>query len=151
MADEAFVKFIYPPNFAGTYDEAHLKGTRRVVVKCTNYSDGTGEDEVAKIKREDMRTETGETPSFLVVERIVYDVSGMVVRVCYNNNTDDPIAILNQANSPGELDFRDIGGFMPMLDDSDETIVGGGDIIFTTEGASSGDTYDITLFVRLKQ
>ena len=145
MADNTQIKWLYPPNFPGTYD-AHIKnGVKRHIVLCTNKSDGTGEDDAIKLKRTDLLTPDGNIPSRLIVEKIKYDISGMEVLISYNNENDEEIARLY--NSADEIEFP--GGFIPM-DEVEGTAPEGGDIVFTTDGATDGDSYNIILTVRLK-
>ena len=147
MADNTQIKWLYPPNFPGTYD-AHIKnGVKRHIVLCTNKSDGTGEDDAIKLKRTDLLTPDGNIPSRLVVEKIKYDISGMEVLISYNNENDEEIARLY--NSSGTIDFRPSGGFIPM-DEEDGVTPEGGDIVFTTSSETDGDSYNITLTVRLR-
>ena len=54
-----------------------------------SVSDGTGEDDAIKAKRTDLICTDGTIPSFLVMEKIEYDVSGMRVVVSYNNVNDE--------------------------------------------------------------
>ena len=145
MADVTNIKWVYPPNFEGTFDEGTKNGYRRYIVKCTNYSDATGEDEVIKVKRADLLTSAGNTPGRLVIEKIDYDISGMTVKIGYDNMDDEWAAILY--GSSGCLDFTPHGGFVPMAEEAE---LGGGNIIFTTENSTSADSYDITLTVRAK-
>lgn len=144
MSDQIRIKWVYPPNFIGTFPKnENAKGFRRYIVTCTNVSDGTGEDDEIKIKRTDMLTTDGDTPSKLVVEKIEYSISGMTVRISYNNENDEEVAVLY--DKEGCIKFP--GGFTPEDDDQDED---GGDIVFTTENHTSGDSYTITLTVRPK-
>ena len=145
MADNTQIKWLYPPNFPGTYDSHIKNGVKRHIVLCTNKSDGTGEDNAIKLKRTDMLTPSGNIPSRLIVEKIKYDISGMEVLISYNNENDEEIARLY--NSADEIEF--MGGFQPM-DEVEGTAPEGGDIVFTTDGASDGDSYNIILTVRLK-
>ena len=145
MADLTKIKWLYPPNFEGTYETGTKNGHRRHVVLCTNYSDGTGEDDEVKLRRTDMLTSEGQVPSKLVVEKIDYHVSGMTVTISYNNDNEEVIAMLYTGD--GTIDFRPQGGFVP--EDDDENL--GGDIVFTTENENAGDSYNIILTVRLKQ
>lgn len=147
MADLTNIKWLYPPNFEGTYEKGRKDGHRRHIVQCTNYSDGTGEDDAIKLKRTDMLTSAGKIPSYLIVEKIDYEISGMEVVITYNNTNDEEIARLS--DSSGTKDFTWFGGFKPM-DEIEGTAPEGGDIVFTTSGATSGDSYDIILTVRLK-
>jgi hypothetical protein len=148
MADNTQIKWLYPPNFEGTY-ESHIKnGVKRHIVLCTNSSDGTGEDDAIKLKRTDLLTSSGFVPSRMVVEKIDYDIHGMMVVISYNNDNDEEVARLK--DSQGTIDFRPSGGFQPM-DEVEGTVPEGGDIVFTTSGESDGDSYNITLTVRLKE
>ena len=148
MADETRIKWLYPPNFEGTFDAGTKNGHRRYTVLCTNYSDGTGEDHAIKVKRTDLLTVDGKVPSKLVVEKINYQISGMTVRISFNNINDEEIALLYE--SVGTVDFTPQGGFCP----EDDVLTGeddyAGDIIFTTANETLGDSYDITMTVRPK-
>ena len=148
MADNTQIKWLYPPNFTGTYDSHIKNGVKRHIVLCTNASDGTGEDDAIKLKRTDLLTSSGYIPSYLVVEKIEYDISGMEVVISYNNENDEEVARLY--NSQGFIDFRPYGGFQP-ADEVEGTVPDGGDIVFTTSNETSGDSYNITLTVRLKE
>ena len=145
MADNTQIKWLYPPNFVGTYDSHIKNGVKRHIILCTNKSDGTGEVDAIKLKRTDLLTSDGHTPSRLVVEKIDYDISGMEVLISYNNENDEEIARLY--NSQGTIDYP--GGFIPM-DETEGTVPEGGDIVFTTSQETSGDSYNIILTVKLK-
>jgi hypothetical protein len=146
MADITTIKWLYPPNFEGTY-EAGAKGHRRHVVECTCYSDGSGEDESIKVKRTDLLTPDGEIPTKLIIEKIDYDIKGMTVTISYDNLNDDVVAVL--ADSSGCKDYTKTGGFAPIYETND--LYESGNIIFTTSGMSMGDSYNITLTVRPHQ
>ena len=147
MADNTQIKWLYPPNFPGTYDSHIKNGVKRHIILCTNKSDGTGEDDAIKLKRTDLLTSSGYIPSKLVVEKIDYDISGMEVLISYNNENDEEIARLY--NSSGTIDFTSSGGFIP-ADEEDGVTPEGGDIVFTTSSETDGDSYNITLTVRLR-
>lgn len=148
MADITNIKWLYPPNFLGTY-ESHLKsGHKRHVIQCTNYSDGTGEDDAIKVKRKDMLTTSGNIPSKLVVEKVWYQIAGLTVTIAYNNENEDEICRLYSGE--GEIDFTKFGGFVPADESTSGDTFESGDIVFTTTNESSGDSYNIILTVRLK-
>jgi hypothetical protein len=66
----------------------------------------------------------------------------MTVRLDWDHTADDELATLGGA---GALDWSATGGII------DPRSTGGtGDILLTTNAASSGDTYDITIYARLK-
>jgi len=146
MADETYVKFIYPPNFEGTFESGQKDFPRRYIILCTNISDGTGEDASIKANRTDMMIDEITPAGRLALEKIQYDVQGMTVKVEYDNDNDEFIAIL----SPGQDTIEYPGGYIPAPLDEDNEF-DSGNIIFTTEGASSGDTYNIVLTVRPKE
>ena len=146
MADLTKIKWLYPPNFVGTYPADTKNGHRRHVILCTNFSeDGVGEENEIKLRRTDMLTSGGQVPSKLVIEKIDYHVAGMSVGIGYNNDNDEWAAMLYSGD--GTIDYRSQGGFTPE-DDGDNLA---GDIIFTTTNQTGGDSYNITLTVRLKQ
>ena len=144
MADLTKIKWIYPPNFEGTYEADTKNGHRRHVILCTNYSDGTGEDDEIKLRRTDMLTSEGQVPSKLVIEKIDYHIAGLTVKISYNNENEEMVAMLYTGD--GTIDFRPQGGFTPE-DDGDNL---GGDIVFTTLNEAANDSYNIILTVRLK-
>jgi len=148
MADLTKIKWIYPPNFEGTYETGTKNGHRRHVILCTNYSDGTGEDNEVKLKRTDMLTSEGQVPSYLVIEKIDYHIAGLTVTISYNNANEEVAAILYSGD--GVIDFRPQGGFRPE-DEVEGENPEGGDIIFTTANQTNNDSYNIILTVRLKQ
>jgi len=119
-----------------------FSGERKYIARYTNLSDGTGESAVVKVDKSTLVGPDGTEPGRLVVEQIQFVTNGMSVRLDWDHDTDDEIAFLNGA---GYFDYREGGGLI------DPASTGGtGDIIFTTAGHSSGDTYDITLHLRLK-
>jgi len=61
MADTVSVDYIYPPNYlAGGWDER--SGNRKVVVKLSSLSDGTGETDVIKVDLDELKTHSGVVP-----------------------------------------------------------------------------------------
>ena len=147
MADVTNIKWLYPPNFVGTYDPHIKNGVKRHVVLCINSSDGTGEEDAIKLKRTDLLASSGRVPTRLVVEKIWYQIAGLSVTISYNNDDDEKIAQLYSGE--GEIDFRQFGGFISEYDTSADD--DGGDIVFTTANETDGDSYNIILTVRLKE
>ena len=143
MADTVTTTWIYPPNWDGYLP--HYGGWRKVVVQLTNSSDGTGESGVTKIDISSLRTTNSEVPARTVIERIVYKTKGVGVRVEWDRTSSKLIAEI----PPDASDFFSwlaSGGKVDPGEAGDKT----GDILFTTIGASAGDTYDITITLRLK-
>lgn len=119
-----------------------FSGDKRYVVRLTNLSDGTGETAVVKVDISGITRPNGVPVTKTVVEKIEYDISGMTVRLYWDAATDDEIAVLSGA---GFLDWTEAGG---LVDPQSTTPVG--DILLTTNAHTSGDTYTITLYLRLK-
>lgn len=118
-----------------------FNGDLKHVIHLTNRSDGTGESNVVKVDKSTLTGPGSGEPSYLVVEKIKYDVLGMRVTLSVDHTTDEIIAVLQGF---GELDFRSVGGLL--LSGTGDT----GDILLTTAGQASGDGYDITLYLRKK-
>jgi len=119
-----------------------FSGTRRRVVRLTNISDGTGESAVVKVDKSALIGPNGSAPGKIVVEKIEYSCSGMQVRLHWDATTDDEIATLDGA---GFFDWTEAGGLV------DPASTGStGDILLTTNAATAGDAYTITLYLRLK-
>jgi hypothetical protein len=117
--------------------------TVRYVVKITNLSDGTGETAVTKVDKSTLTGPNGLEPTELVVECIDADVAGMQVYLYADHTTDVPIARIGGLGRY-KRDFRKTGGLSTA--GAGDT----GDILLTTNGHSSGDSYDITLYLRKK-
>ena len=118
-----------------------IDGPRKAVIYCTDTSDGDGEAAVTKVdvsslsQSPDLDTCTG-----VRLEKVVFSNVGMGVKILWDA-TADVIALELPADYSDTLDFSDISG-LPNYAGSGKT----GDIQFTTVGATSGDTYSITLY-----
>ena len=118
-----------------------IDGPRKAVIYCTDTSDGDGEAAVTKVdvsalsQSPDLDTCTG-----VRLEKVVFSNVGMGVKILWDASTD-VIAVELPADYSDTIDFSDIGG-LPNYAGTGKT----GDIQFTTVGASSGDTYSVTLY-----
>ena len=118
-----------------------IDGPRKAVIYCTDTSDGDGEAAVTKVdvsalsQSPDLDTCTG-----VRLEKVVFSNVGMGVKILWDA-TADVIALELPADYSDTLDFSDISG-LPNYSGSGKT----GDIQFTTVGATSGDTYSVTLY-----
>lgn len=110
-----------------------IDGPRNVVMKFTNTSDGTGESAVLKV---DVSALSG-APSRVRINRVHYSVAGMVARLLWDATTDVTILDLQ---GDGTFDASGFGG----LSNNAGTGVTG-DILLTTVGHTSGDSYSIIL------
>ena len=118
-----------------------IDGPRKAVIYCTDTSDGGGEAAVTKVdvsalsQSPDLDTCTG-----VRLEKVVFSNVGMGVKILWDA-TADVIALELPADYSDTIDFSDISG-LPNYAGSGKT----GDIQFTTVGATSGDTYSVTLY-----
>lgn len=112
-------------------------GSQHAVLKFTNVSDGTGESSVLKA---DVSALTG-SPTDLKIERIWFMTAGMAVNVFFDATTDVLAAVLPSDVSDTLL-FDEFGGIQNNAG-AGKT----GNILFSTVGASAGDSYSIILQV----
>ena len=118
-------------------------GVKNVVMKFTNISDGTGESAVAKVDVSALTAgPNGETCTGVTIEEIWWQCIGMKVSLFWDASSNVIIMQLGE-NQSGHQDFRDFGGLT-------NNAGGGktGDVLFTTVGHSSADTYSIILSMR---
>ena len=117
-----------------------IDGERNCVMKFTNVSDGTGESAVVKVDVSALTANSeGTSCSEVRVMRISHAIVGMSVQLFLNASTNVLLVELAESSN-GHMDFKDFGG-LPNNAGSGKN----GDILFTTKGHSSGDTYSITL------
>lgn len=127
---------------ADTVNTTVIHQGRHYVVNWQNRSDGTGESGVAKLDISTLTKLNGSIPTYTVVDRLEWSISGMTVRLDWDHTTDDELATLS---GTGSFDWSSLGGKV------DPKSAGGtGDILLTTNGQAAGATYDITAWVRLK-
>lgn len=144
MADAATVKWIYPPDMQdGSWDEK--SGNRKVIVQLSCLSDGTGESEVVKVALSDLKTQNGKIPSRTAIEYIQYSINGMDILLEWDRAPRAEICRISGSDS-GEFNWKRTGGNIDPGGD-DRT----GDILLTTTNADNGDSYDITICIRLKE
>ena len=115
-------------------------GERNVVMKFTNVSDGTGEAAVAKVDVSALASNSrGVACSEVRIMQVRFALVGMSVQL-YFDASANVLAFELAESSNGNLEFDDFGG-IPNNSGSGKT----GDILFTTVGHTSGDTYMIVL------
>ena len=120
--------------------QTRIDGERNCVMKFTNVSDGSGESAVAKVDVSALQANTaGTSCSEVRLMRVSHAIVGMSVQM-FLDATDNVLLAELAESSNGHMDFKDFGG-LPNNAGSGKT----GDILFTTKGHSSGDTYSITL------
>ena len=117
-----------------------IDGERNCVMKFTNVSDGSGESAVAKVDVSALAANANGTAcSEVRIMRVSHAIVGMSVQLFFNASTN-VLAMELAESSNGHMDFKDFGG-IPNNAGSGKN----GNILFTTKGHSSGDTYSITL------
>lgn len=110
-----------------------IDGPRNTVMKFTSTSDGTGEAAVLKV---DVSALSG-APSKVTIDKIWYNVTGMVARLLWDATTDVTILDLQ---GDGCIDCSAFGG---LYNNAGAGVTG--DIMLTTVGHTSGDSYSIIL------
>jgi hypothetical protein len=112
-------------------------GNKTRVLQYTNLSDGTGEAAVNKLDISALTNAAGDAVTAIKINQIWANVSGMVVQILTDHTPDILMHTLNDAIS--HLDFTSFGG------KKDTGSGGTGDVLFTTDGHTAGDSYDITI------
>lgn len=113
-------------------------GSTRTILKLTNVSDGTGEAAVAKVDVSGLV----DAPSKVAISRIWFVTDGMAVQMLWDA-TANVLAYVIAADQNGYLDFRDFGG---IKNNAGAGVTG--DLLFTTAGHTTGDSYSIILEVK---
>ena len=117
-----------------------IDGDRNCVMKFTNVSDGTGESAVAKVDVSALSANSAGTAcSGVKIVRVSHAIVGMSVQLFFNANANVLIMELAESSN-GHMDYSDFGGIP-----NNARTGKNGDVLFTTKGASNGDTYSITL------
>ena len=116
-------------------------GDRLAVIQLTNTSDGTGESAVTKIDVSALQPNSsgGQACTGVKLGKIVYSTFGMSVKLLWHATTNTICWDLN-ADYTTDEDFSEFGGIRN-TSGSGKT----GDILLTTTGHSSGDSYVIVL------
>ena len=119
-------------------------GSRFYTAMFTNTSDGTGESAVTKIDVSALSPDpmTNKACTSVSIQYIWYVTVGMSVKMLFDADTD---VLAWQLNSDwgDSIDFTSFSG-IPNNAGTGKT----GDILFTTVGAGSGDTYNIVMQVK---
>lgn len=139
MADTVDVKYLYPTNLSGSMSG---KGIRRVAVRLTGISDGTGETDVIKVDKSTLLGPNGSEPTKFVIEELEWVIQGFdYILLEFDHTTDSTVETLALA---GFKNYRDVGGMV------DNGTGGTGDLILTSVRPTAGGSYDISIVLRLK-
>ena len=117
-----------------------IDGERNCIMKFTNVSDGTGESAVAKVDVSALSSNSDcKACSEVRIVRVSHAIVGMSVQLFFDATTNVLLMELAESSN-GHMEFKEFGG-IPNNAGSGKT----GDVLFTTKGHSSGDTYSIVL------
>ena len=117
-----------------------LDGERLFIAKFTNLSDGTGETAVTKIDVSTLNPNSfGLACNGVKINKIYGTTHGLQIRILWDATTDQFAWVIPQ-NSNYLMDFSSFGG-IPNNAGAGKT----GDLAFTTQDASAGDSYTIVL------
>lgn len=113
-------------------------GLSIAVMSFTNVSDGTGEAAALKVDVSTLSANNvGAACSKVTIKRIHAAVNGMSVSVLWDATTDVPAFVIGSGNYTFDL------ATAPLWNNAGTGVTG--DVLFTTVGASAGDTYSIIL------
>jgi hypothetical protein len=117
-----------------------LDGERLFIAKFTNLSDGTGETAVTKIDVSTLNPNSfGLACNGVKINKIYGTTHGLQIRILWDATTDQFAWVIPQ-NSNYLMDFSSFGG-IPNNAGAGKT----GDLAFTTQDASAGDSYTVVL------
>lgn len=118
-----------------------------VCMHFTNISDGSGESAVTKVDASTLVG--GATSTRYAVEKIAWSCVGMGFNLLWDADTDVVFFTTGNNNSQGEIDFTQgpRGDTRGSITNNAGTGVNG-DIKLTTVGHTSGDAYNLTLWLR---
>ena len=120
-----------------------LDGEKMVVQKFTNVSDGSGESEVVKVDVSALTVNArGQACTGVVIEKIWWQCIGMKVQILWNA-TSNVFCIELGENQSGNHDYTTFGGLTNNSGSGKD-----GDVLFTTVGHTSADTYTIIMSMR---
>lgn len=124
-------------------------------VKLLCLSDGTGESNVVKIDRSTLLAVDNAEPSRLAIAQIQWHMQGFTyLKLSFDHTTDDVVEYLD---GHGYIDYSGVGfpgdaaanyNIRGLLLDPNSA-GGTGDLLLTSVGPTSGDTYSVTLTCRL--
>ena len=120
---------------------------KRVVMKFTNLSDGSGESAVKKVDVSALTSHPdGTACSNITIDQIWYDIGGMRLAIYFAASTNVAALVLGGSaaagNVQGHMDFRSFGGIKNNASSPD------GELDFTTSGHTNLDHYTVILEMR---
>jgi len=123
--------------------ETLLDGPSDLVMRFRNVSDGSGESAVAKVDASALSANAhGALVSKVIVEQVWWNTVGMSAELFWNASTNLSARKI-KIDSEGYSDYKNFGG---LINNAGSGV--NGDVLLTTTGHSSGDTYDIILSMK---
>jgi len=112
-------------------------------MRFRNVSDGSGESAVTKIDASALSTDAhGNAVGSVIIEQLWWNTVGMSAELFWNASTNVSARKI-KIDSEGYSDYRDFGG---LVNNAGSGV--NGDVLLTTTGHSSGDTYDIIVAMK---
>jgi len=106
-------------------------------------SDGSGESAVTKVDASALSTDVhGNAVDSVIIEQLWWNTVGMSAELFWNASTNVSARKI-KIDSEGYSDYRDFGG---LVNNAGSGV--NGDVLLTTTGHSSGDTYDIIVAMK---
>ena len=127
---------------AAVTSQTLVDNPKTAVLKFTNVSDGSGESAVKKVDVSALSANIdGSTCTRATIEKIWWQCNGMKVKILFDASTDDFCIELGEM----QCGFHDYTPFGGLTNPASCGLTG--DIMFTTVGHSSADTYTIIMQV----
>ncbi len=144
------VKYLWPPGWdgipmSGELGRIVLPVNKRWTVELLGLATASeDETDVRKIVLADMAKQDGTAPSKMVIDRIEYHCFGFSnVKLFWERDPDNVIARFSGTDA-APLDYTKEGGRV------DDGAGGTGDVMLTTLGGDTNDSYSIRIEFRLK-
>ena len=123
--------------------ETLLDGPSDLVMRFRNVSDGSGESAVAKVDASALSADVhGTSVTKVIIEQVWWNTVGMSAELFWNASSNISARKI-KIDSEGYSDYKDFGG---LINNAGSGV--NGDVLLTTTGHSSGDTYDIILSMK---
>lgn len=145
MANVVKTTWIHPPNWDGEIPDSG--GWKNVIVNLSMLSDSTNESDVTKVNISELRMPNGQVPTMVTVKKITGHASGLNVLLEWDRA---PHIEITRILGNGGVAHVDIADYMVDPSDGTDGTDGTGNILLTTTEATSGDGYDLTLHLILK-
>lgn len=125
-----------------------FSGKDKIVVRCLNVSDGSGESAIMKIDKSALVNWLGVEPAKLGLEQVQWSIQGFSsVELLWDHTADDEIIELAAGN--GVRIMKNVPGMDANAMWDPGSAGGTGDVLLTTRGAVANATYDILMTFRL--